>query len=181
MREAKMAFESLNKYLEATQHHLGVEGERYGGGFRAIAAHRTTTDFLFEMLEGDDLEATEAQAFLQENPLFPSAWGNTPQDALQKLDAKLGVLYRFSPGESVYKWRAEATFKLTALYDADLGAVRSPYDVRWEDIVRDLRSSSPWYYDDAKSHCSDCERRDLHALLNFKYEGVFERLLEMNA
>lgn len=25
---------SIDRYLEATQHHLGVEGERYGGGYQ---------------------------------------------------------------------------------------------------------------------------------------------------
>lgn len=47
-----MDLDALNKYLEATQDHLGVEDQRYGGGFRAIVAHRSATDFLFDMLEG---------------------------------------------------------------------------------------------------------------------------------
>lgn len=45
-----------NKYLEATEDHLGVEDQRYGGGFRGIVAHRSATDFLFDMLKGDDFQ-----------------------------------------------------------------------------------------------------------------------------
>lgn len=124
-------FDSLNKYLEATQDHLGVEGERYGGGFRAIVAHRSATDFLFGMLEGSDLEGTEAQAFLGENPLFPSAWGKTPLEALQKLDAKLGILYLFEPTpKRAYTWEAHPQFELKAQYDAEPSEVQTWYNVR---------------------------------------------------
>lgn len=173
-------FDSLNKYLEATQDHLGVEGERYGGGFRAIVAHRSATDFLFGMLEGSDLEGTEAQAFLGENPLFPSAWGKTPLEALQKLDAKLGILYRFEPTpKRAYTWEAHPQFELKAQYDAEPSEVQTWYDVRWLEVVQDLQSDSIYYYEYSKEHCGLREKRDLHALLNFKYEGEFAHLANL--
>ena len=172
-----MELDALNKYLEATQDHLGVEDQRYGGGFRAIVAHRSTTDFLFDMLDGDDFQATEAMAFLGDNPLFPSATGKTPQEALQNLNAKLELLYAFEPGASVYKWTATRRFDLKAQYNADPGEERGWYDVAWVDIVGDLKSSSLYYYEDSKASCSDSEKRDLYALINFKYEGPFAGLL----
>lgn len=174
-----MELEALNKYLEATQHHLGVEGERYGGGFRAIVAHRSTADFLFEMLDGGDFEATEAQAFLGENPLFPSAWGNTPQDAIKKLNAKLALLYKFESSTNVYKWKARARFELKAQYDAAPGEERGWYNVSWSDIVNDLQSDSTYYYEASKDECGGSVKRDLHALRNFKYEGEFAGLAEL--
>lgn len=173
-----MNLDALNRYLEATQDHLGVEGERYGGGFRAIVAHRSATDFLFDMLQGGDFEGTEAQAFLGENPLFPSAWGRTPQEALMKLDAKLGLLYQFEPRNGAYKWKAQRRFELKAQYDAEPGEARSWYDVQWDDVVQDLQSSSAYYYEDSKADCGDSVKRDLHALLSFKYEGEFSGLAE---
>nr|WP_192963495.1 hypothetical protein [Pseudomonas fluorescens]CEK42338.1 hypothetical protein PQBR57_0385 [Pseudomonas fluorescens SBW25] len=169
---------ALCKYLEATQDHLGVESERYGGGFRAIVAHRSATDFLFDMLEGDDFQGTETQAFLGDNPLFPSAHGATPQEALQKLDAKIGLLYQFEPSPSGYKWIAKRRFVLKAQYDTEPGEERGWYDVSWSDIVQDLRSNKLYYYEDAKSKCGDSVRRDLHALVSFKYEGEFASLAD---
>lgn len=168
--------DSLNKYLDATQHHLGVEGERYGGGFRAIVAPRQATDFLFGMLEGDDIEGTQAQFFLGENPLFPSAYGSTPQEAMQRLDVKLSLLYRFEPASSGYKWKIEEQFELKANYDADPGEKPSSYQVSWGDIVQDLNSASDYFYESAKECCNSTEKRDLHALVNFKYEGIFANL-----
>ncbi|TCV51405.1 hypothetical protein [Pseudomonas sp. 460] len=173
-----MELNALNKYLEATQDHLGVEGERYGGGFRAIVAHRSATDFLFDMLGGDDFQGTETQAFLGDNPLFPSARGATPQEALQKLDAKIGLLYQFEPNNGAYKWKAQSRFVLKAQYDAEPGEARGWYDVSWTDIVQDLRSNELYYYEDAKSNCGDTVKRDLHALVSFKYEGEFASLAD---
>ncbi|MCT8191235.1 hypothetical protein ACLPJG_26745 [Pseudomonas aeruginosa] len=172
-----MDLDALNKYLEATQDHLGVEDQRYGGGFRAIVAHRSATDFLFDMLEGDDFQATEAMAFLGDSPLFPSATGKTPQEALQNLSAKLGLLHTFERSTSSDKWKAIRRFELKAQYDADPGEERGWYDVSWVDVVLDLKSSSLYYYEDSKAGCSDCEKRDLHALINFKYEGPLAGLL----
>lgn len=168
--------DSLNKYLEATQHHLGVEGERYGGGFRAIVAPRPATDFLFDMLEGGDIEGTQAQFFLGENPLFPSAYGRTPHEALQKLDAKLALLYRFESVSSVFKWRIEPLFELKANYDADPGETPSTYQVSWADVVQDLQSNSDYFYEHEKERSSPTVNRDLYALVNFKYEGPFAQL-----
>src|SRR3990167_6661981 len=99
-----MELDALNKYLEATQDYLGLEDQRYGGGFRAIVAHRSATEFLFGMLDGGDFEATEAMAFLGDNPLFPSSTGATPQEALQNLSDKLGLLYQFEPSTGTFKW-----------------------------------------------------------------------------
>lgn len=172
-------FDSLNKYLEATQHHLGVEGERYGGGFRAIVAHRTATEFLFGMLEGSDFQGTEAQAFLGENPLFPSARGKTPMEALQKLDAKLTILYRFEPADRAFKWDVHRRYELKAQYDVEAGETQTWYDVQWEEIVQDLRSESVYYYETSKEHCGPREKRDLHALRNFRYEGDLSRLVDL--
>lgn len=172
-----MELDSLNKYLAATQDHLGVEDQRYGGGFRAIVAHRSASDFLFDMLEGDDFQGTEAQAFLGDNPLFPASWGSTPQEALQKLDAKLGLLYSFEASTGSYKWKAARRFELKAQYDADPGEERGWYDVSWVDIVGDLKSSSLYFYEGSKACCTHTEKRDLHALINFKYEGSFAGLL----
>lgn len=174
-----MELDAINKYLEATQDHLGVQGERYGSGFRVIIANRSITSFLFEMLEGDDTDAAEAQSFLRENPLFPSAWGKTPQEALTKLDAKLALLYQFEPDPGVYKWRVIPRFKLMSQYDAGPGESRDWYPVSWTDIVNDIQSSSPCYYEASKKECNDSVKRDLHALINFKYEGEFARLAQL--
>jgi hypothetical protein len=172
-----MELDALNKYLEATQHHLGVEGERYGGGFRAIVAHRSATDFLFDMLEGDDIQGTETQAFLGDNPLFPAAYGATPQEALQNLDQKISLLYDFEPGNGGFGWEAKQRFLLKAQYDADAGEERGWYDVSWIDIVDDLKSATTYYYEDSKAKCGDSHKRDLHALVSFQYEGPFASLM----
>jgi hypothetical protein len=172
-----MELNALNKYLEATQDHLGVEGERYGGGFRAIVAHRSATDFLFDMLEGDDIQGTETQAFFGDNPLFPAAYGATPQEALQKLDQKIGLMYQFEPGNGEFGWEAKRRFVLKAQYDADDGEERGWYDVSWTDIVDNLKSTSTYYYENSKAQCGDSEKRDLHALVSFQYEGHFASLM----
>lgn len=171
--------ESIDKYLEASQHHLGVEGERYGGGFRAIVAPRPSTEFLFGMLEGDDLEGTEAQSFFAENPLFPSAWGTTASEALKKLNAKLTLLYHFEASTGVYKWKAEPKFSLLANYDSRPGEVPQTYKVSWADVVEDLFGDSTYFYEAAKRSCSATHKRDLHALLNFEYEGELSGLRDI--
>lgn len=176
-QESGMELEALNKYLEATQEHLGVEDQRYGGGFRAIVAHRSVANFLFDMLDGGDFEATQAIEFMDDNPLFPFAVGATPQESLLNLSAKLGLLYHFETSTGAFKWTATRRFHLKAQYDADPGEERGWYDVSWVDIVGDLKSSDLYYYEDSKSKCNDIEKRDLHALVNFKYDGQFARLV----
>lgn len=171
--------ETLNKYLEATQHHLGVEGERYGGGFRAIVAPRPSVDFLFGMLEGDDNDGTQAQFFFADNPLFPAAYGETPLQAIEKLDAKLSILYRMVADQGVYKWRAEPQFRLLANYDSEPGEVPQAYPVAWADIVDDLGGQSTYFYEGAKDICSATNKRDLHALVNFEYDGPLALLREV--
>lgn len=166
-----MDLDALNKYFKATDEYLGVEGQRYGGGFRAIVAHRSTVEFLFDKLGGDDFEGTQAQFFLGENYLFPSSLGATPQEALQKLNAKIGLLYRFEPGTSKFSLEAIRRFELKAQYDVDPGEEQSWYDVTWEKIVNDLRSNELHFYEDSKDNCGVSVKRDLHALISFKYEG----------
>lgn len=173
-----MKIDALNKYLEATQYHLGVEDQRYGGGFRAIVSNRTKVDYLFAMLEGGDIEASEAMAFMDENPLFPSAMGETPQGALQNLSAKLDLLYEFKPSEGVFKWEAKQRFELKAQYDTEPDEPESWYHVSWEDVVGDLRTSELFFYEASKSACSEKEKRNLHALINYQYEGPFATLLK---
>ena len=173
-----MDLDALNKYLAATQAHLGIEDQRYGGGFRAIVAHRSTTDFLFDMLDGDDFQGTEAMYFLEENYLFPSSCGATAQLALEKLNAKIGLLYKFEQGPSKFTLNAIRRFKLKAQYDVDPGEELSWYDVTWERVVDDLRSKELHFYQDSKNNCGVSVRRDLHALISFKYEGEFASLAE---
>lgn len=174
-----MKLDALNKYLEATQDHLGLEDQRYGGGFRAIVTDRSAAEFLFEKLAGGDFDGTEAQHFLDDNPLFPSATGKTPQDALQRLSDKLELLYQFEPNSGVYKWTAVPRFKLQAQYDSD-PSESGRYDVCWNNIVDDLESDALNFYESCKNECSDQVRRDLHALINFKYEGIFANLKSMD-
>jgi hypothetical protein len=128
------------------------------------------------MLEGDDFAGTQAQAFLGDNPLFPSAHGTTPTEALQKLDAKLQILYRFEPRASVSKWEAVPLFDLRAEYDAAPGETVSTYQVVLSDVVQDLRTGSLHFYDDAMAASNARYKRDLHALVNFKYESAFAQL-----
>ncbi|WP_205417988.1 hypothetical protein, partial [Pseudomonas savastanoi] len=56
---------------------------------------------------------------------------------------------------------------------------RSCYDVSWLDIVQDLRSKELYYYESAKSDCGESVKRDLHALITFKYEGEFASLIDL--
>lgn len=174
--------ETINKYLEATLHRLAIDEERYGGGWRAIVAPGAAIEFVFDMLGGDDIEGTQAQLFLSVNPLFPSAWGRTPSDALAKLDAKLSVLYRFE-SSGTEGWSAEPQFNLLAQHDSDADdEVSSSYQVMWVDVTQDLRTmhaETKYFYDEARDRCSATQMRDLHALLNFKYEGVWAQLIKI--
>jgi len=58
---------NIDKYVEATGKHLGVENQRYGSGFIAIVASRSASVFLFDKLDSGDSEGTEAQSFFAEN------------------------------------------------------------------------------------------------------------------
>jgi hypothetical protein len=44
-------------------------------------------------------------------------------------------------------------------------------------VDSELKSSSLYFYEDSKASCGDSEKRDLYALINFKYEGPFAALL----
>lgn len=168
--------ENIDKYLKATSYHLGVEDERYGGGFRAIIAHRCWVDFLLGMLEGDDIGGNQAQHFFAENPLFPAAYGETPTKALENLDKKIGVLYRFERKKGSYEWKALPQFSLKAEHDCDPNEEQTFYDVDWNEIVSDLRSSSPYFYETSKKEANSRNKRDLFALINFEYQGEFKGL-----
>jgi hypothetical protein len=133
------------------------------GGFRAIVAHRSARIFFSICSKG-----TQAQQFFWDNPLFPSAHGTTPQEALQKLDVKLGLLYQFENGNGVSNWKAQSRFVLKAQYDSEPGEERCWYDVSWSDIIQDLRSTSIYFYDDSKNKSDDTIRRNLNALIKFK-------------
>jgi len=170
-----MALENVNNYLSATHTHLGIEIERYGGSYRAIVAHRTSVDFLFDQLGGDDNDGTQAQYFFADNPLFPSARGSTASEALENLNTKLGILYRF---ESLKFNRIEAipNFRLIAEDDCDSNDEQTFHNVNWDDIVFDLRSSATYFYEHAKEDASTRKRRSLFALINFQYKDEFKHL-----
>ena len=173
--------ESLEKYLAATGHHLGVEGERYGGGYRALVLNRFDADFLFGMLEGNDFEGTQAQAFFGANPLFPATHAATPTQAIRNLDAKLSIMYRFEPNDGVVPWLAVPQFELRAEYDGDPDddETTSSYEVQWGDVVQDLRGGGAYFYESARDESTSEHKRDLHALVNFKYEGAFAQLVNL--
>jgi hypothetical protein len=173
--------DNLNKYLAATSDHLGLEQERYGGSFCAIVAPRPATEFLFRMLEGDDVEGTEAQDFLWSNPLFPAASAEAPSEALARLDAKLGLLYRFASGPRGTGWMAIPQFTLRAQFDSEPGEPPEWYDVRWGDVIQDLQlSPSRYFYEGSVEVCSATRQRDLHALIHFDYVGTLESLKKGN-
>lgn len=175
----KMELQSIDKYIEATSKHLGVENERYGCGFRAIVAHRGSVEFLFDKLNGDDLDGTQAQQFFAENPLFPAAYGASPSEAIKNLDKKLDILYKFSPKDGPYRWHVVPLFELKAQHDIEPGEEQTYYDVSWEDVVSDLHSTSPYFYEDSKEGSGPREKRDLFALVNYQYEGDFQHLHEL--
>lgn len=133
------------------------------------------------MLEGSDVEGTEAQDFLWSNPLFPAASGDTPIEALARLDAKLGVLYRFESGPRVGSWMAIPQFTLHAQADCEAGEAPEWYDVRWGDIIQDLQlSPSHYFYQGSVAVCSATRQRDLHALIHFDYAGALGLLKTAN-
>lgn len=173
----KNQMDSIHRYLEAKGGHLAVEQERYGGSYRAIVCHRSACDFVFDNLEGDNLEGTQMQSFFWENPLFPSATGSNVQEAIANLDAKLSILYTFEKCAGVSKWNALPNFELKAPHDCEEGEEQSFYDVSWLDIIRDLEGAGKWFYEEAKEQASPTNRRDLHALINFKYTGVLLSLV----
>ncbi|MEZ8028557.1 hypothetical protein [Enterovibrio norvegicus] len=165
--------DQIQKYLEAEGGHFAVEQERYGGSYRAIVCHRSACEFIFDNLEGDDLEGTQMQSFFWDNPLFPSATGNTTQEAIASLDAKLKVLYTFKQDQGARKWKAIPNFELKATHDCEDGEDQTQYDVSWLDIINDLDDAGRWFYEEAKEEATSSHRRDLHALINFKYTGDF--------
>lgn len=166
--------EIITKYLESEGGQFAVEQERYGGLYRAIVCHRSACDFIFDNLDGDDLDGTQMQSFFWDNALFPSATGNTVQEAVENLESKLKILYTFEKQSGVKKWVALRNFELKAPYDCDDDEDQTFYDVSWLDIINDLKLvSSRYFYESAKEQSSQTKRRDLHALVNFKYTDDF--------
>ena len=163
---------NINNYLEETDAHLGVELERYGGLYRAILAHRDNVNFLFELLDGGEIEGIEIQSFFADNPLFPSDTGKTPTKALAALNIKLGKLYEFSRSSNLETVQLSRKFKLVAEHDIEPDEEQTYYDVNWDDIVDDLQDSNNLYiYSSTKEETSAREKRHLHSLVNFQYSG----------
>lgn len=173
----KNLMENINRYLEATFGHLGVEKERYGSCITVVVGHRDCVNFIFDKLDGSDSDATEMQQFLGDNPLFPYESGHTVIEALNKLDHKLGVLYFFEKDSTDLRWRATRKFDLRAEHDIESGEEQTYYDVDWNDVINDLKVNSPYYYGAAKRDASTRNRRDLHALLNFTYNDYLKASL----
>lgn len=159
--------EFLERYLDKMDQPLAVEQERYGGEYRVIVLHSDCAEFLFGMLEGDDIQGLQAQSFFAENKLFPSAWGSSLGQTLRRLSAKLEAMYEITdrPGRA----GIERKFKLLAEYDTKPGEDKSYYEVEFEQVVNDLRSGSGYWYEEAKERCSQTENRNLHALVNFQW------------
>jgi hypothetical protein len=152
---------------------------RYGGGFTALVASSEAASFLFDMLSSDDNDATQAQEFLADNPLFPAARGEAATDALEKLDGKLGLLYRYERATAggARGWQAVRRFTLIAPHDCEAGEPQTWYDVHWDALIEDLRSQrSPFFYSDASSRVGLRTRRNLKALVEFDYAGDFAAL-----
>lgn len=159
--------EFLERYLDKMDQPLAVEQERYGGGYRVIVLHSDSAEFLFGMLGGGDIEGTQAQLFFAENSLFPSAWGTSLGQALRRLSAKLEAMYAIT--DKPCRTGVERKFKLLAEYDTQPGEDKSYYEVEFEKVVNDFRHCGDYWYEEAKEKCSQTERRDLHALVNFQW------------
>lgn len=159
--------EFLERYLDKMDQPLTVEQERYGGGYRVIVLHSDSAEFLFGMLGGGDIEGPQAQFFFAENMLFPSAWGSSLGQALRRLSAKLEAMYAIT--EKSGRFGVERKFKLLAEYDTQPGEDKSYYEVKFEQVVNDLRHCGDYWYEEAKEKCSQTEKRDLYALVNFQW------------
>ncbi|WP_187488968.1 hypothetical protein [Duffyella gerundensis] len=171
--------DNIFRYLEAVPHHLGVENKRYGYGFTALILDMKSAEFVFGMLSSRD-GAQGMQAFLCENPLFPSAQGETPAAALALLNTKLGQLYDFTESDGVYRWSAKEKFELRANCDQEEGDVISLYPVQWSDIVSDLEVAyeehGDGFYEHALTNSSLSLMRDFHALRHFSYQDALKEL-----
>ncbi|MGD8165355.1 hypothetical protein [Pantoea sp. FN0307] len=171
--------DNIFKYLEAVPHHLGVENRRFGYGFTAVILDMKSAEFVFDMLSSRD-SAYDMQSFLVENPLFPAAQGDTPEAALTRLNAKLGLLYDFKESGGVYRWSAKEKFELSAQCDQEEGEPLSFYSVSWSDVVSDLESAwkeqGDGFYEHALKNSSLVKMRDFHALSHFSYQGAFSEL-----
>ena len=143
---------------------------------RAIVASRDMVAFLFDKLDGGDPDGTEAQLFFADNPLFPYGFGVTPSNALKDLDRKLGLLYELRSDTGSRDVKAIPKFELRARHDVEPNEPTSWYEVSWDDVVSDLRGSGRYFYEDAKDSATETVRRNLHALLQFKYVGPFLQL-----
>ena len=158
--------EFLERFLDKTDLHLGVDQGRYGGGYIAIVLHRSWTNWIFDQLESDDSDACEAQSLLANN-LFPTAQGNSLSQSLRRLSAKLDAMYELSDKEG---WPGvKPKFSLQAEHDIDADEVQTLYDVNFDDVVNDCRGGSTYWYSEAVEESNKRVKRDLNALVNFKW------------
>jgi len=171
--------DNIFKYLEAVPHHLGVENKRFGYGFTAVIVEMKSAEFVFDMLNSRDC-AFGMQSFLDENPLFPAAQGDTPEAALTRLNTKLGLLYEFKESGGIYRWSAIEKFELSAHCDQEEGELLSSYSVNWTDVINDLESAwkehGDGFYEYALENSNLVKMRDFHALSHFSYQGSFAEL-----
>ena len=169
--------ENIDRYLSATDQHLGIEAMAYYPiGYGAMVADRGSVKFLFELLYCHGPDAIETGQFLQTHPLFSAAFGATAAETLDNLDRKLGLLYTFTYHER--RWQAMPRFSLQA--PADVAPWDAPGEdpganpVSWDDIVNDIRREQQAFVLGAlEANCSTTFCRDLHALVTFHYDGEF--------
>lgn len=157
----------LERYLDKMGAPLSVEQVRYGREYLVLVLSRSSAEFLYDMLEGDDIEGTQAQYFLSEHGLFPAAKGRSLGQALRRLSAKLEAMYTLTdkPGRA----GIQRKFELLAQHDTASGEAPSYYEVQFEQVVEDLRGRGRYWFEEAKEECSQTQRRDLHAWVNFQW------------
>jgi hypothetical protein len=166
-RRRKM--EHINKYLNVSGYFLGVEDQRYGGGYRAIIGNRYKVNWLFELMECDGFDSEQVETFLCENPIFPSSYGENVSSALIALDKKLSMIFDFTP-----EGKANPKFNLEAEYDDST----EKFTVSWNDIMDDVCSAyeqhkGGFFYEEAKKNCSTSKLKCLYSLINcnFRFES----------
>jgi hypothetical protein len=158
--------EFLEAYLDKMDMPLAIEQERYGGGYRAIILHRGWTEWIFNNLSGDDNDGTEAQALLS-NQLLPTSYGNSLEQCLRRLSAKLEALYEIT--DEPYRNGVKRKFKLVAECDVALGEEIEFYDVEFEDVIQNCSGYGSYWYEKAVDESTNKVNRELHALVNFKW------------
>ena len=156
----------LDTYIDKMGLPLIVDQERYGGGYRAVVLHMDWATWIFDKLEGDDFDGTQAQCLLS-NELLPTAYGNSLSQALRRLSAKLEALYLITNEDG--RKGVKRKFSLIADYDCEKSEEQTSYEVDFNEIINDCRGRSTYWYDAAIEKCSNKNKRDLHALINFDW------------